>query len=135
MTYYDDHLQHHGVKGMKWGVRKDPLTKANRRVSKKEKKFEKRLDKADKAKIKAAGAARNVQNSIMLDNQRKASENRVSGLTGKEKHTFMDVSDTTRYLLKKSIDANRNVVIAEGKAVMAKKSLDKAKRKRDSLSN
>lgn len=54
----DNELKHYGVKGMKWGVRKNPakayskasrkLNKLNRHVEKKERKMNKKIAKADK---------------------------------------------------------------------------------------
>ena len=49
MSYYlDEVIEHYGVKGMKWGVRKDPDRVAARKQAKEEKKTAKKLAKADK---------------------------------------------------------------------------------------
>lgn len=43
MTYYDDYLEHHGVKGMKWGVRRQrrkelrSFKKSSKKMAKKQK--------------------------------------------------------------------------------------------------
>lgn len=50
---YDDYLMHHGIKGMKWGVRrsKSQLARASRKSSKKaDKEEEKSQSKASKSK-------------------------------------------------------------------------------------
>ena len=46
--YLDEVLEHYGVKGMKWGVRKDPDRVSSRKQAKMEKKTAKKLAKADK---------------------------------------------------------------------------------------
>lgn len=52
MEHYNDYLYHHGVKGMKWGVRKDKykaMSRAEKKKTKKtykdQKKFEKNVSK------------------------------------------------------------------------------------------
>lgn len=53
---YDDYLEHYGIKGMKWGIRKDRETKGNnqKKIERAEKKAEKREAKASKFDAKAA---------------------------------------------------------------------------------
>lgn len=56
-----DELKHYGVKGMKWGVRKDRETKAQRRRSREERKTQKRETKAKKFEMKASAFSKEIE--------------------------------------------------------------------------
>ena len=56
-----DELKHHGVKGMKWGVRKDRETKGQRQRARQEHKTQKREAKAKKFELKASELSQEIK--------------------------------------------------------------------------
>ena len=56
-----DELKHHGIKGMKWGVRKDRETKGQRQRARQEHKTQKRETKAKKFELKASELSKEIK--------------------------------------------------------------------------
>ena len=84
MSYdLDDTIEHYGVKGMKWGVRKDPDRVAARKQAKEEKKTAKKLAKADKKWTKGMTDAKIQKAMADSDSRTRKQQAKLEGLMRK----------------------------------------------------
>lgn len=56
----EDHIQHYGVKGMEWGVRKDRSSGSSRKTKRQDKKFEKNVSSSKTSFAIMNGAAKEM---------------------------------------------------------------------------
>lgn len=73
---YEEYLQHYGVLGMKWGVRRGRTQQAYAKASKKLKKLETKVDKAQ-AKARKASSKADRKQYGMFTNEKKAAKSRA----------------------------------------------------------
>lgn len=79
-VYYDEYLAHHGVKGMKWGVRKEQSSSGT--YSKRQiKKSVRNVDKAEKAAKKAD----KVYRKVLSEYKKTAKLHTISGYGGEDR--------------------------------------------------
>ena len=94
-----DELKHYGVKGMKWGVRKDRETKAQRQRSREERKTQKRETKAKKFEMKASELSKEIN----------AINKQLDGLSRSSKwNPMVQVTKANRKVLKNQLIAERD---------------------------
>lgn len=94
-----DELKHYGVKGMKWGVRKDRETKAQRRRSREERKTQKRETKAKKFEMKASVFSKEIE----------AIDKQLDGLSRRSKwNPMVQATKADRKAVKSQLIAERD---------------------------
>lgn len=94
-----DELKHYGVKGMKWGVRNDRETKAQRRRSREERKTQKRETKAKKFEMKASELSKEIN----------AIDKQLAGLSrSNQRNPMVQFAKADRKAIKKQLIAERD---------------------------
>ena len=78
MTYYDDYLEHHGVKGMKWGVRKKHESKSLSRVKKQRSEYHQR-DKLSDSELQSKIDRQRLENEYNRLTKEAVAQNQTRG--------------------------------------------------------